>query len=146
MGQFMGQQFVSLSGCRCVLPTAKNNVIAYGISQSVRFAGRFRGLVIRMHPHATEVMPEPWLHECACRRVERLARRAQNFVDNWRRFHPARVSWPSGFHLYMRMIAFWVCLLAFFAGSAAVACALEARDGINRCRGCRVGCGSLRLG
>ena len=64
----------------------KNNLLPYRICVGIHILRRLSGGRAGIHLHATEVMPEPWLHECSCRSVERLAWRAQDFVDDGRGF------------------------------------------------------------
>jgi hypothetical protein len=48
-----------------------------------------------MHPHAAEVMSEPWLHESAGSRIHRGAGRTQYFVNDGRHFHLSRAARPD---------------------------------------------------
>jgi hypothetical protein len=80
----MCQQQATRCTLRIVLARAEDEVVADSISQRVYCTGRFRSLVVRMNPYLAEVVPEARLHEGTRRRVERLARRPQHFVHDWR--------------------------------------------------------------
>ena len=88
MGKLMCEQMHALPAAQIMLPCAKNNVGAGSISpRSDGMCGE-RGLVIRMDPYATEIMPKPSLHKRARRRIHRLAGGAQDFINQGRRCSP----------------------------------------------------------
>ncbi len=62
------------------------NSISHRVGPGVDRLGRSRRPRIGMHPHPAEIITETRLHEGAGRRVERLAGRAQNIMDNGRCF------------------------------------------------------------
>src|SRR5437660_802439 len=90
-----------------------------------------------MHPHLAEVPPKSRLHERPCRDVERLARRAQHFMNDRRRFDPARAGGASGLQPDLCMFRFGMFLLTVVAGSTTSAFTLEAGNPAENYTGCR---------
>jgi len=89
MRQFMCQEFLPLTGFRCILSITKHNIAADCVGQGVNRACRFGRLRIRMHAHAAKIMAEARLEKRASRRIKPLSRRAQHFMHDWR--HATRV-------------------------------------------------------
>jgi hypothetical protein len=108
MGQFMGQQFCPPCGGGLKLPRPKNNVRSDGISQGLHGAGRFRRPLVGMNAHRAKVMSKARLHEGARGRIQRLAGRAQNVMDNGRGHGPRPNGWRGGggFALQALLFAF----------------------------------------
>jgi hypothetical protein len=84
MSQFMGQEFSSVGTVRTILSAAKNYILSYCVSHGTDRARRLRCPRIRMHSYLAEIASEARLHEGASNRIELLARRAQDFVNNGR--------------------------------------------------------------
>src|ERR1700694_5408210 len=78
----MRDQILSRWSSRFVLIPTEDDMLTYRVSQSVNRPRRLRRLRIRMNPHIAKIMPKSWLHECASLRVQRVAGRAQHFVDD----------------------------------------------------------------
>ena len=73
LGQFVGQQLLSVRCLGGILPGAKNNVLADRISLRRQFTRRFRGSRITVHTDLTEIGCVGLFHACAGTGIERLA-------------------------------------------------------------------------
>src|SRR2546423_1008010 len=67
------------------LATSKRYMMAHGVRASIHRLGGFPSPNIRMHAHLAEVIPKSWLHEVTSGFVQRLAWRAEHFMNNRRR-------------------------------------------------------------
>jgi len=82
--QFVGDQASPRAGARRVLPRPEDHIAPHRVRQRVHGSRRLSRPGIGMHAHPAEIVAEARLHEGPRLRIERLARRAQHFVDNRR--------------------------------------------------------------
>src|SRR5262245_4880006 len=137
MSQFMGEKPSALLDAWIVLTFRKNNVASYRVSQCIHRPRRLRRSCVGVDADLAEVVAEVRLHESARRRVQRLARRAQHFVDDRR--HGFGLSGLGSLTLHERFLP------TIFALACETGCAVEGalalqKDGPHwqdgRCRRC----------
>jgi hypothetical protein len=80
--EFVREQFLSFAEVRCILSRAKHDMAPNGVPQCIDRPRRLRGLWVRVNADLAEVVSEARLEEGPRLRVQRLARRAQNIVDD----------------------------------------------------------------
>jgi hypothetical protein len=72
MSQFMGQQVLTFTSPRRILPGSKNNVLPHGVSPGRYGTGGLGRSGIRVHAYRTEIVAKGSLHETARHWIERL--------------------------------------------------------------------------
>ena len=90
VSELMRQQQPSGPRGRLILIGAKNNFSSHSVGERIHRLCGSGGPPVRVHTHATEVVPEARFHEGARRCIERLSWGTQHFInDGW---HIAGVS------------------------------------------------------
>jgi hypothetical protein len=95
VGQLVGEKTAALCRARRVAVRAEHDVAPDRVRLRVYRLGGLRGVGVRMYSHPAEVASEARLHKVACRRIEGLAGRTKDFVDERRRFSLHRVACPD---------------------------------------------------
>ena len=86
VAQLVCDELAALSGLWLILTCGKYRVLTSGVGRRIDGSCRFFGARPGMDAHIAEIVAETRLEESTRIRIEWLARRAQLFMNNGRRF------------------------------------------------------------
>ncbi len=85
MSELVRQKATALTCVRRIASCFENHFSSDRVRERPHRLRGFRRIGINMDADSAEVVPEAWLYEGACCRIEWLSGRTQHLVHNWRR-------------------------------------------------------------